>query len=70
MPVADARRMLMLDSDADLAVLAGNRGWVLDGGRVRFPAADGEGGALRDAPPGPELVAQVLTYARELERIV
>ena len=76
----DAAGLLMLDGgEAAVASLAAERGWAVKGGRVWFPKEGEEGGggsvvggpARKDgALPGPELLAQALTYARELERIV
>jgi len=83
--VDDAARLLRLASgDAELAAIAERRGWKVRGGRVFFPRDDGEGEggeeeaaassssscAASVAAPGPELIVQALTYARELERIV
>lgn len=73
-------------AEAELASIAEGRGWRVRGGRVFFPrdgewddeGAGAEGAAAASssscaasvAAPGPELIAQALTYARELERIV
>lgn len=70
-------------AEAELASIAEGRGWNVRGGRVFFPRdgvegeAEESGGAAAAyscaaavAAPGPELIAQALTYARELERIV
>lgn len=83
--VGDAARLLRLEGAAaaeELAAIAARRGWRVRGGRVFFPR-DGEGegdeapssssscaAAAAVAAPGPELIAQALAYARELERIV
>lgn len=67
--VADAATLLRLDNEAALADIAASRGWRVAGGRVHFP----RGAAVAPTSacaPGPELVAQALTVARELERIV
>jgi hypothetical protein len=74
----DAAALLMLDGGAAaVQALAAEKGWAVRGGRVWFgeEAAGGRkgGGAAASASsllPGPELLAQALTYARELERIV
>ena len=69
--VADAVALLRLDGEADLAAVAAERGWRVADGRVHFPRAGGAAGAGGPCLlPGPELVAQALTVARELERIV
>jgi hypothetical protein len=71
----DAARLLMLDGGAPaVAALAAEKGWEVRGGRVWFGGGasgdkDGGGGSAASLP-GPELLAQALTYARELERIV
>lgn len=78
--------LMLDGGEAAVAALAAEKGWAVRGGRVWFPAAGrggggeeggaGEGGAPAAARrkdgalPGPELLAQALTYARELERIV
>ena len=78
----DAAGLLMLDGgEAAVTALAAEKGWAVRGGRVWFPTQGGaageeeEGGGSHatrkdSALPGPELLAQALTYARELERIV
>jgi len=82
----DAAGLLMLDGgEAAVAALAAENGWAVRGGRVWFPRGSGGaedggggGGSIVGGPagrkdgalPGPELLAQALTYARELERIV
>ena len=80
----DAARLLRLEgqdsaAEKELAAIAQARGWRVRGGRVFFPregggeeeaAASSSCAAAAVAAPGPELIAQALAYARELERIV
>jgi len=69
--MADAASLLRLDNEAALADVASARGWRLAGGRVHFPrGAAAATAAGAGCAPGAELVAQALTVARELERIV
>lgn len=68
--VADAVALLRLDGEAGLATVAAERGWRVADGRVVFPRGDRGSSGAGVCLPGPELVAQALTVARELERIV
>ena len=64
--LADARKMFMLKSDAEVQAYVAERGWELQGGNVCFQPDAAAGCAL----PSIDLIANSLSYAKELERIV
>ena len=67
LPLRAAAQLLRLDVAATAAFCA-KQGWVVGAdGCVDFAAANHKGEA---AIPAPQLIAQVLAYSRELERII
>jgi 26S proteasome regulatory subunit N12 len=67
---ADAARLLMLGSEAELAAFCAEQGWALEGGRVTFGVKEGGAAAAAGPPAAADLIDRCLTYAKELERIV
>jgi 26S proteasome regulatory subunit N12 len=65
--VADAKTILMLNSEAELTALAEKYEWTVSRGIVNFPSEDPQKGMK---PNAHELVQRNLQYATELERIV
>mmetsp|Transcript_1270 Transcript_1270/g.4237 ORF Transcript_1270/g.4237 Transcript_1270/m.4237 type:complete len:267 (-) Transcript_1270:145-945(-) len=65
----EAQKMLKLPSQKELAALASERGWTVEGGVVHFGGADKPDLKASDIP-SLQLIGQQLSYAKELELIV
>jgi 26S proteasome regulatory subunit N12 len=64
-----ARKLLSLDSDAELQAFAESRGWIVQSQMISFVASKEQNQTLdQDASMG--LVRRTLNYAKELEQIV
>eukprot|EP00891_Asterochloris_glomerata_P003058 jgi/Astpho2/3058/e_gw1.00051.159.1_t len=65
--IVEAKKLMLVSSDAEALKYADQRGWRVQGSTVTFDPEQVK--ATRDLP-AKELISNALTYARELERIV
>jgi len=74
LPITNAKNLLFLDSEGAVVSFAKSRGWIVEEGRIYFPASNEDingGSADKDvlAVSG-QLIENTLGYARKLETIV
>jgi hypothetical protein len=67
--VRDCAKMLNLN-EANVPSYISDRGWSIRDGRIKFEAFDEEKKAEETNVPTKELAQMVLTYAKEMEKIV
>ena len=67
--VRDCAKMLNL-SEANIPDYVRDRGWSIRAGRIRFEALDAEKKSEETNVPTKELAQMVLSYAKEMEKIV
>eukprot|EP00123_Amoebidium_parasiticum_P019446 comp25645_c0_seq1/m.47016 comp25645_c0_seq1/g.47016 ORF comp25645_c0_seq1/g.47016 comp25645_c0_seq1/m.47016 type:complete len:265 (-) comp25645_c0_seq1:26-820(-) len=65
-PVSELRKILFLEKDEDAMKIAQKRGWKMSGGAFQFTAPP----KATNEIPAAKLIAQTMSYARELEKIV
>ena len=65
-PVADLQKLLMIHSEGEFVEYVNSRGWIVEGGFVKFNV-DRDNKLVLDAQ---QLISDSLIYAKELERIV
>ncbi|GAQ91151.1 Hypothetical protein KFL_007350010 [Klebsormidium nitens] len=66
--LAEAKKMMLLKTDQEVADFAGMRDWDIKNGSIYFRKINEE--AISKDIPSHQLITQTLGYARELERIV
>ena len=68
--IPEAQRLLMIDNIEDLRAFVGRRGWNLDSTQQYYSFSSEDLKPENEMIKSPTLIAQCLSYARELEKIV